>query len=196
MIYFMLATIVVTAVGLLTYTLLFERKYFFGLLVAVVICSGFLSFYVFFYIGSYTSTAEDIILNANLVELSDKNYKLIIDGQWKKKPEIFGFDGSHDILAIRYNPKACQVLSSDMELKECDLGSTALKLSDEYRYSKISKSQQELYCSIKDGNDVNVNIVLKQLNSGGEIRVFYIHDYKIPLNGSVYWEREEIVRLE
>jgi hypothetical protein len=93
MIYFQVATIIIAAAGLLVYTALFDRKFLFGLIVTEVILAGFLSFYIFYYIGSYNSVCSDITMNTSSVSLDRDLYTLELNIHWLRKPEIFGFDG-------------------------------------------------------------------------------------------------------
>jgi len=196
MIYFKIATIVVAALGLLIYTLLFDKKYFFGLLVAQIICTGFLSFYLFYYIGSYTSSENDILLNTSINKDGSGEYLLDIDVKWKMKPEIFGFNGKYDFLVVRYNPNMFKVLGGDKDYSETATGTAIVKLSEEYNYSAIKKNEKEIYFCIEDGEDISAKVNFKELESEGAVKVFFLHDYKIPLGLPVYWEKEESVEFK
>lgn len=196
MIYFKIATIAIAAVGLLIYTLLFDRKYFFGLLIAEVICTGLLSFYTFYYIGSYSSGDNETLLNTNLHNEGGGNYSLHIDVKWKRKPEIFGLDGNDDMLVVRYNPKLIEVVSADRNYNVEDDGKTAVKLSKDYKYSKIAKYEKEIYFNIKDGENTRTKVNFKEIKPGGMVKVFFLHDYKLPLESTVYWEKDDLVELK
>jgi len=195
MIYFKIITIVVTAIGLLIYTLIFDRKYFFPLMVIEVICAGFLSFYTFYYIGSYNSSSNDVQLYTNILNKGSGQYLLKIDIKWRQKPEIFGFDGNSDLLIVRYNPQLFELTGADKEFKESELGKKIITLSNEFNYSKISKNEKEIGFNIKDGQNATTNIDIKKIKPGGVVKVFFLHDYKIPLGSPVYWEKDEIVEF-
>lgn len=195
MIYFKMITIAIAAVGLLIYTLMFDRKYFFPLLIAEVICTGFLSFYTFYYIGSYSNSDSDVQLNTNLLKKGGGHYSLIIDVEWKQKPEIFGFDGDSDQLVVRYNPQFCEITGADKGFRESKLGMNIVELSDKYKYSEITKKEKEIAFDIKDGENSTTRVDFKEIKQGSEVKVFFLHDFEIPLGAPVYWEKCDVVQF-
>lgn len=195
MIYFKICTILVAAIGLLIYALLFDRRYFFGLIVVEIICTGILSFYIFYYIGSYSSSDNDAVLNYSF-DRADGKYMLHIDVKWNRRPEIFGFNGNEDTLVVRYNPEFLNLISADRKYESADYGKTAVKLTDEFNYTKVEKQEQEIYFNVKDGEDYRTEVVFKGEKPGGEVKLFFLHDYRVPMESSVYWEKDETVKLK
>jgi len=196
MLYFKIGTIIVAAVGLLIYALIYDRRYFFGLLIVEIICTGFLSFYVFYQIGSYTSTSSDITLKTNTTGDDSGLYSVDINMKWETKPEIFGFDGDNDMLVVRYNPELLKIVWASKRYIENKQGSCLLKLSKDYKYTEIGKNENEVGFRVKDGIDDVINLTFKRIEAGGTINVFFIHDYKVPLDSQVFWEKNDIIKLE
>lgn len=196
MLYFKIGTIIVAAIGLLIYALLYDRKYFFGLLIVEIICTGFLSFYIFYQIGSYTSTSSDIILKTNSTGDDSGLYSVDINIKWEIRPEIFGFDGDNDMLVVRYDPELLKIVWASKRYIEDKQGSSLLKLSKDYNYAKIEKNESEIGFRVKDGVDDAINLTFERIEAGGTIKVFFIHDYKVPLDSQVFWEKTGVIKLE
>jgi hypothetical protein len=184
------------ALLLLGYGIFFNRKLLFGIVIGEIICTGFVSFYIFFNVYSYVSTPEDIVLTNKLTDMGDGNYKIDIHVSWVKKPQIKGLGGNDDLLIIRCKPQEIEVKSSDKEYMETSLGTSVLKLSKEYSYSKINKDDKDVYFHIKDGSDTDISTVLKILKPDASIKVFYIRDYKMPFEKPTYWEKDLPIEIK
>lgn len=175
---------------------MFDRKYFFGLLIVDIICTGCLSFFIFYHIGSYVSTDSDVSLKTDIYYVGTDVYSVDIGARWNNIPEIFGFDGNDDMIIIRYDPEKLELLCASQQYKENIQGKCLIQLSQDYAYAKIGKNEKEIGFRIKDGNDDVVSLNIKRLESGGPLKAFFIHDYKIPLDSPTYWEKTELLELK
>ena len=196
MIYFMIITILISALGLIIYAMFFDRKYLFGLLVIVAIGTGCLSFYICYYVGTYNSKSDDVYLSAGYDNVENKYYLFNINSKWKNKAEIFGLNSGKDMLALRFNTELLQVIDSNKDYVKTKPGENILDLDKEYKYSHISKSQSDICFNINDGEDSSIKLTFKELEPGGTVEMFYIHEYKIPLSSSVYWEKNQIFEFK
>jgi hypothetical protein len=189
MIYYKVGGIIFAGICLLIIAFIWFRKLFWGLLIIEVICSGFLSFYIFYYIGSYCTTPEDIVLNQTVTQIDGGYHSLKIDLAWSRIPCIFGFNGGNDILVVRYNPGSVDVVSADTGFMETGSGESTVKLPKEYKYSIIEQNEKEIYFNIKDGKNFSTQIILKGSGDGGSVKVFFLHDHKKPLESQEFWEK-------
>lgn len=195
MVYFRIAVIAISALGLLVYTILFDRKYFWKLLVIEVICTGFLSFYIFYTIGSYKSLDTDANLAVNASANEDGLRTITLDIKWNVMPEIFGFNGNSDLLVVRYNPELIEIVSADRAYDETEQGKTLLKLPKEYRYSQMDEKEREIGFHIEDGSDDSIKLTVRMIKPGSSLKVFFIHDYSVPLASPVFWEKVETLNI-
>jgi hypothetical protein len=53
-----------------------------------------------------------------------------------------------------------------------------------------------MYFNIKDGKDFSTQIILKGSGDGGSVKVFFLHDYKKPLESQMFWEKEDSVQFK
>lgn len=187
------AIIAISIIVILSF--MFDPKYFKYFMALAFTCTVLLSFCIFYYIGSYKSTEEDADLKADIAKQDDSGYILNIGIEWKRKIQIFGFNGNEDALIVRYDPKRFQIISSDSNYDSKKLGETFLKLPDEFKYSKIKGNELEVKFDVKDGEAYSEKILLKNIKPGGAIQVFFIHDYKIPLDTRTYWEKSHTIEF-
>lgn len=195
MVYYYAAGIGIVSILVVALGLIFFRDKIMYFLAAGIICAAFLSFYVFYYISSYSSNPDEVMLNKKLTKGDNGSYILDMHTSWNKEPEIFGFNGNDDLLVLRYNPEDIQILTASKDMYETDAGKTSIKLSKDFNYSQIDKKEREVYFRIKDGAESDVSISFKASNADADVKVFYIHDFKTPLEGSTYWEKDDIMTL-
>ena len=104
--------------------------------------------------------------------------------------------GSSDGLIVMYNPQVFELTGADKEFKESRLGWNSVQISNDYKYSNINKNEKEICFDIKDGENSTTRVDFKELKPGGTLKIFFLHDYKIPLGSPVYWEKNEVVQFK
>lgn len=196
MVYFKVSVFIITALGLLIYTILLDRKHILKVLTVEVLCSGILAFYIFYYVGCYTSTDIDAELSADAAISQDSTCLVDVVIKWRGNSETFGFNGDRDLLAVRYNPKKIEIVYADRHYREAKPGSKLLNLDKEFQYSKMGIEEKEIGFDVTDCTDDTIKLTVKILDTGGIINYFFIHDYKVPLDSPVYWEKFGSLRLE
>lgn len=191
----------VAALGILAFLIFvlsfsIKSRFSWMILMLSFICTGFLSFYVFYYIGSYSSSNEEAYLYYELKKLSEGCYNLYINVEWNKKPEIFGFNGGDDGLIVRYNPARVKITSSDKSYDSGLPGKCLLPLPEDFKYSAIGKGEEEIKFKVRDGEDYGVRLYLIDVKPEARISVYFIHDYKLPIETSTYWEKGQTVIID
>lgn len=196
LIYYNIAAASIIIAGIFVLSLLFERKHSKFFIVLGMLCIEMLSFYIFYYIGSYKSSDDDVGLNVDLTKLDGDNYMLNIDMRWNRKLEIFGLNGGDDALVVRYDPEQFEIVSADRNYDMGKAGMCLLSLPKDFSYSKIGAKDVDIRFAVKDGENCSTKLVVKNIKPGGSVKVFFIHDYKIPLESKVYWEKSKAVEVK
>lgn len=194
MVYYITAGIAAASIVLFALGLIFRGKMLY-FLVGGIICAGVLSFYIFYYVSSYSSNTEEVTVDRSLKKLDEGRYILDMHIIWNKKPEIFGFDGDDDLLVLRYNSKEAEILSSNMPISESQVGKTTIKLSKTFKYSQIEKNEREAFFRLKDGDSSDITVTFKIMRDNVPVKIFYLHDFDTPLEGTTYWEKYEELNL-
>lgn len=196
MLYFRISVIIISALGLLIYTLIFDRRYFLKLLTIEVILSGFLAFYIFYHIGNYSTAETDYEMSSAVNGGEDGIYTIDINVKWSVKPQIFGYNGDADSLILRYNPELLEIVSADTAYKESKRGKSLLKLSKDFEYSKLNDKEKEIGFAVADGADRNFRLKVKSLCPGCAVKVFFIHDHEIPMDLQTFYEKMLEINIE
>lgn len=196
LIYARIAALCTIVVFVLVIYFLTRGKYSWTLLVLNFIGAGLVSFYIFYYIGSYKSSVDDITLMTNLAKVSEGSYSLLVNVKWNKEPDIFGFNGTKDALVVRYNPAKIKIVSADKSYDSGIIGKGLLMLPADFEYSIIDKRESEIRFYVKDGEDYTVNLKLLNNMLGSKIKVFFIHDFKLPIETSTYWEKGDTIIID
>lgn len=196
MLYFRVSVIAVSALGLLVYTIIFDRKYLLKLLAMEVVLAGFLSFYLFYNIYSYTGSDTDTELIVDTIPGENGVYTVKMNVKWNTVPELLWFSGSDDMLILRYNPESFDIVSTDSQYSQTVAGETLLDLPKEYKYYGNNSKEKEMGFSTPDGSDISVKITIRCLSPGECFKVFFIHDHKLPLDSSQFIEKMLTVKLE
>lgn len=195
MVYYIISGIAFVILLLLVLGAIFFRDKIIFFLAAGIVGISLLSFYIFYYISSYNSSPQEVTMDRSFKKTKDGYYILDMHIVWNKKPEIFGLNGNDDLLILRYDPKEAEILSSNKTIKESEIGKTTVKLSKNFNYSQIEKNEKEVYFRLKDGADNDVSVTFKGLADKVPVKIFYLHDYSTPLEGTIYWEKDDELDL-
>lgn len=193
--------LVVACVCIFIFLFKFHRQYVLYFVIAEIIFMGFLSFYIFYNLASYESTDNDINMEVTTSKIEVDTFLLNIDIKWNEPSRRLKLDGSGDTLVIRYDPKYINIEPSDNKYKKSDVGKCLVTFpkgvnTKNYKYSKLGKNEEEIGIDVGSREDISTAIKLKKLKPSGEIKVFYIHNYKIPIEGNVYWEKADTISIK
>ncbi len=193
--------LIITCICIFILLFKFRRQYVLYFVIAEIIFMGFLSFYIFYNLASYESTEDDINMEVTANKTGEDIFLLNIDVKWNEPSSRLKLDGSGDALVIRYDPKYISIEPSDNKYKKSDMGECLVAFpkgvnTKNYKYSKLGKNEKEIGIDVGSREDISTAIKLKSLKPLGEIKVFYIHNYKIPIEGNVYWEKADTISIK